>query len=72
MSILKGFISLFDWMLPPKTYQDLSDDLDSKMQDLYEKQGWGEYVNPLKNSTGQELDNFLNKLKPENLPQDKE
>jgi hypothetical protein len=47
MSLLKGFISLFDWMFPPKTYQELSDDLDEKMQELYDSCGWGTYNNPL-------------------------
>ena len=47
MSFLKGFLSLFDWMFPPKTYQELSDDLDNKMQDLYNEMGWGKYNNPL-------------------------
>lgn len=48
MSLLKGFTSLFDWMFPPKTYQELSDDLDNKMQELYDEHGWGKYTNPLK------------------------
>ena len=48
MSFLKGFLSLFDWMFPPKTYQELSDDLDVKMQELYDRCGWGKYNNPLK------------------------
>ena len=47
MSLLKGFTSLFDWMFPPKTYQELSDDLDNKMQELYDRCGWGKYNNPL-------------------------
>ena len=47
MSFLKGFTSLFDWMFPPKTYQELSDDLDDKMQELYNRCGWGKYNNPL-------------------------
>jgi len=47
MSLLKGFSSLFDWMFPPKTYQELSDDLDIKMQELYDRCGWGKYNNPL-------------------------
>lgn len=48
MSFLKGFLSLFDWMFPPKSYQELSDDLDEQMQDLYDRNGWGGYNNPLK------------------------
>jgi len=47
MSLLKGFTSLFDWMFPSKTYQELSDDLDIKMQELYDRNGWGKYNNPL-------------------------
>jgi len=41
-SFLKGFTSLFDWMFP-QSYQEMSDDLDEKMQDLYDKNGWGKY-----------------------------
>ena len=47
MSFLKGFTSLFDWMFP-KTYQEMSDDLDNSMQELYTRNGWGKYNNPLK------------------------
>lgn len=47
MSFIKGFTSLFDWMFP-QTYQEMSDDLDDKMQDLYDRNGWGKYNNPLK------------------------
>lgn len=46
MSFLKGFTSLFDWMFP-KTYQEMSDDLDNQMQELYNRNGWGKYNNPL-------------------------
>jgi len=42
MSFLKGFTSLFDWMFP-QSYQEMSDDLDEKKQDLYDKNGWGKY-----------------------------
>jgi hypothetical protein len=49
MSFLKGFTSLFDWMFS-QTYQEMSDDLDEKMQDLYDKNNWGQYQNPLKYS----------------------
>jgi len=48
MSFFKGFLSLFDWMFPSKSYQELSDDLDGQMQDLYDRNGWGKYNNPLK------------------------
>jgi len=48
MSFLKGFLSLFDWMFPSKSYQELSDDIDAQMQDLYDRNGWGKYNNPLK------------------------
>jgi len=47
MSFLKGFTSLFDWMFP-QTYQEMSDDLDEQMQELYDRNGWGQYNNPLK------------------------
>jgi len=36
-NILKGFSSLFNWIFPSKTYQELSYDLDNKTQDLYDK-----------------------------------
>jgi len=48
MSFIKGFTSLFDWMFPSKTYQELTEELDEKMQDLYDKNGWGQYQNLLK------------------------
>jgi hypothetical protein len=48
MSLLKGFSSLFDWVFPSKSYQETSDDLDAKMQELYDRCGWGKYNNPLK------------------------
>jgi hypothetical protein len=48
MSFLKGFFGLFDWMFPPKTYQELSDELDESMQELYNTNRWGKYNNPLK------------------------
>jgi hypothetical protein len=31
----------------PKTYQEMSDDLDESMQELYTRNGWGKYNNPL-------------------------
>jgi hypothetical protein len=55
MSFLKGFTSLFDWMFP-QSYQEMSDDLDEKMQDLYTKMRWGDYKNPMPNSPR----NFIN------------
>jgi hypothetical protein len=54
-SFLKGFTSLFDWMFP-QSYQEMSDDLDEKMQNLYTKMGWGDYKNPMPNSSR----NFIN------------
>ncbi len=48
MSFLKGFLSLFDWMFPSKTYQEISDEVDEKMTNLYNDMGWGKYNNPLK------------------------
>ncbi len=44
-SILKGFLSLFDWMFP-KTLDESIHSLDNKMQDLYDKMGWGKYNSP--------------------------
>jgi hypothetical protein len=37
-------------MFPSKSYQELSDDLDNRMIDLYDKMGWGTYKSPLNNS----------------------
>lgn len=46
MSFFEGFNSLFDWMFP-KTLKEHTENLDKKMQDLYDKMGWGNYENPL-------------------------
>lgn len=48
MSFIQGFMSLFDWFSAPKSYDQLTNDLDSDMQSLYNKMGWGKYNNPLK------------------------
>lgn len=47
---LKGFFSLFDWMLP-KTLDDSINNLDDSMGTLHTKMGWGDYKNPLKYTT---------------------
>jgi hypothetical protein len=49
-SFLKGFLSIFDWMFQPKSYQETSEELDRSMQDFYDKNGWGRYSNPLTRS----------------------
>lgn len=60
MSFFKGFTSLFDWMFP-KTYQEMSDNLDERMQELYIKNGWGTYTNPLTRSmSSEEWNSFVN------------
>lgn len=41
-SFWKGFTSLFDWM-NPKTLDENINDLDTQMQDLYDRMGWGQY-----------------------------
>jgi hypothetical protein len=65
MSFLKGFLSLFDWMFPPKSYQELSDDLDNRMQDIYDRNGWGKYNNPLTRTvSSDELNEYLFSYKP--------
>lgn len=48
-SFLKGFLGIFDWMVP-KTLEQSMEDLDNRMQDLYDRMGWGRYKNPLNNS----------------------
>ena len=48
-SFLKGFLSIFDWIFP-KTLEQSMEDLDNRMQDLYDRMGWGSYSNPLKNT----------------------
>ena len=51
-SFLKGFFSLFDWMFP-RSLNEQMDDLDDSMQNLYDRMGWGLYINPWEvNSTG--------------------
>lgn len=42
MSFMKGFFSLFDWMMP-KTMEEQLNDLDDSMQRLYDRMGWGKY-----------------------------
>lgn len=65
MSLLKGFSSLFDWMFPPKSYQELSDDFDDRMQDLYDRNGWGKYTNPLTRTvSSDEMNEYLCSYKP--------
>jgi hypothetical protein len=60
MSLLNGFLSLFDWMFPSKNYQELSEELDEKMQDLYDKNRWGKYTNPLTRSiSSDEWNSFI-------------
>lgn len=44
-SLLKGFLSLFDWMFP-KTIDESMSDLDNSMQDLCDRMGWGIYHHP--------------------------
>jgi hypothetical protein len=46
-SIGEGMCSIFSWILPSKSYKELSKEIDEKIQDLYDKQGWGEYHNPI-------------------------
>lgn len=41
----KGFISLFDWMIP-RTFEEQLNDLDNQMQDLYTRMGLGKYHKP--------------------------
>lgn len=48
MSFWESFCNIFNLFPERKTYQQLSDELDERMQKLYEDNGWGEYVNPLK------------------------
>jgi len=42
-SFLRGFFSLFDWMVP-KTMEESLNDLDDSMQRLYDRMGWGKYT----------------------------
>lgn len=65
MSFLKGFFSLFDWMCPRTTEEQLKD-LDDRMQDLYDKKGWGLYINPweVKKVTQSEFLDEMIKLVP--------
>jgi hypothetical protein len=52
---LKGFMSLFDWM-SPRSLEEQMDDLDDRMQNLYDKMGWGQYKNPINNSWNTAMD----------------
>lgn len=48
-SFLEGFMSIFDWMFPKyKNYDELSEEVDCRLQNLYDKMNWGKYENPLK------------------------
>lgn len=44
-SFCKGFFSLFDWMFPRSTEEQLNE-LNNSMQDLYDRMGWGQYKKP--------------------------
>lgn len=48
MSFWENFCNIFNLFPQKKTYQQLSDELDERMQKLYSDNGWGEYANPLK------------------------
>lgn len=51
MSFWKGFFSIFNlFSSSNKSYDDISKELDNKMQDLYDRMGWGVYKNPLSTS----------------------
>jgi hypothetical protein len=54
-SFLTGFLSIFDWMFP-KTLEQSMEDLDNRMQDLYDRMGWGQYKNPLNKSWNTAID----------------
>lgn len=60
-NILKGFASLFDWMMP-KTMEEQLNDLDDSMQRLYDRMGWGKYSYPNINCSyvsGHDIDRVL-------------
>ena len=59
-SFLKGFLSLFDWM-NPKTLDESMDDLDNSMQNLYDRMGWGLYINPWEVNTAGDLTRSIKK-----------
>jgi hypothetical protein len=46
----KGFFNIFNLFPSSKSYDEISEELDNKMQDLYDKMGWGTYKSPLNNS----------------------
>lgn len=57
-SFWKGFFSLFDWMFP-RSLEEQMDDLDSKMQDLYDRWGWGKYNNCSGYTTAVDINRIL-------------
>jgi hypothetical protein len=45
-NFLKGFFSIFNLFPSSKSYDEITKELDNKMQDLYDRMGWGKYNNP--------------------------
>lgn len=45
MSFWESFCNIFNLFPERKTYQQLSDELDERMQKLYSDNGWGKYAN---------------------------
>jgi len=46
MSFWESFISIFNLFPSSKTYDETTENLDRKMQDLYDRMGWGKYNYP--------------------------
>lgn len=50
MSFWESFAKIFNLFPSSKSYDEISEELDNKMQNLYDRMGWGVYKNPLSNS----------------------
>lgn len=47
-SIGEGWYSMLSWM-NPKTDREILEEMESRMQKLYDRMGWGSYKNPNSN-----------------------
>lgn len=48
---IKSFFNIFSLFPSSKNYDELTLELNNSMQDLYDKMGWGQYIDPLSNFT---------------------
>lgn len=50
-NFLRGIASIFNLWPTPKNYDELVEEVNQDMQNLYDKHGWGKYYNPLDNNS---------------------